>query len=176
MLKSNLIGSIALAVALAIGFAGTAVAASKSAEEKAAESKYDSDVRRARVVQIYLKSQMAVHALLDAEANYSAARAKDDEAAMHEHAAAMMVASTAATYWAAVFDKIVQAEAKKPDAKTLSSDYLALNRVAHDNLVEIVATNDLDELNKRLDTTVAGTLTKLRETVRKIYAFIEGQW
>ena len=52
-------------------------AASKSAEEKAAEEKYDLGVRRARAVQIYLKSQEAVYALLDAEAKYSTAISKN---------------------------------------------------------------------------------------------------
>jgi len=160
------IASLLLAVALLFGtLAPTSPAFGAS----------DEDIRRAKVFQIYLKSQAAVVELFEAEVAFAEARAKGDEFAMNNAAATMARTSLIATYWAGVLDGRVQAEGKKAEAKELSAEYHALNVAVYNNLSQVVADHDLDALSKRLDDS-ADTLNRLSLVVRKIYTFIQEQW
>ena len=160
------IASLLLAVALLFGTLAPPSPAFGASEE---------DIRRAKVFQIYLKSQAAVIELLNAEVAYAEARAKGDEYAMATEAAIMARTSLTATYWAGVLDGRVQAEGKKARAKELSAEYHALNVEIYNNLSQVVADHDLNALSKRLDDS-AETMNRLSVVVRGIYTFIQEQW
>ncbi len=141
-----------------------------------AQGNQDEDIRRAKVFQIYLKSQAAVLELLEASSEYNQARAAGDQTAMSDAASEMLESSTVATYWANVLDQRVQAEAQNPEAKALSSEYREVNVRAYSNLAYFVTTHDLEELNSRMDNEVADSLNQLALLVRRIYGYVQEQW
>jgi hypothetical protein len=125
--------------------------------------------------QLFVNTNSAITDLLAAMNAYSIARAHDMQGAMHVAAAVMAGASSEAAYLAAVLNAQVQTEGTSDKAKELAPQLAKLTAQVETALDSIVASGNLEELNKILDSSeTASALTELARINREVHQLIWG--
>ncbi len=125
--------------------------------------------------QIYFATYGAISDLLQASTAYSIARSHTDRTAMQIAAGEMAAASSEAAFLAAVLNAAVQAEGTNATAKELAPKLASLTAQVENRLDPIVASGDLDQLNKVLDSDeTANALTELFSINKQVHQLLEG--
>lgn len=125
--------------------------------------------------QLYFATAGAISDLLQGSTAYSIARAHNDRTAMQIAASEMAAASSEAAFLAAVLDAEVQAEGTNATAKELAPQLATLTAQVESTLDSIVASGNLDELNKVLDSDeTANALTELFRINKQVHQLLEG--
>lgn len=125
--------------------------------------------------QLFVHTSGAISDLLEAMNGYSVARAHDNKQEMSISAAEMAAASSEAAFLAAVLNVQVQTQGVSEQAKALAPQLATLTAQVENALDAIVASGDLDELNKVLDSdATAGALTELSRINLEVHKLIWG--
>lgn len=158
-----------LAAAFAAALVATAAPQFAQAEFTAA------DAAMQERSQLFVHTSGAISDLLEAMNGYSVARAHDNRQEMSISAAEMAAASSEAAFLAAVLNAQVQTEGVSEQAKELAPQLATLTAQVENALDAIVASGDLDELNKVLDgDATASALTELSRINLEVHRMIWG--
>lgn len=82
---------------------------------------------------------------------FSVARAADDQMGMEVNAFELLGALIAAEEWTGALDRTVTAANFSPEIDEAVADLAALTKSTHDNLVDLLVTDDMAEIGRRLD-------------------------
>jgi hypothetical protein len=129
------------------------------------------EVLRAQVTQLYLNAEAGLSDLFAAERAFARARAAEDRASMRAAAAEMFAGGAEAAYWSVVLDQRVRELGARPEILELTGELRAISVAIYGRMSDIVSTNDMAELGRRLDDSADG-LTRLRAVMGRIYDVI----
>ncbi len=161
--------TLALASALSAALLATSVPQSAMAQFTS------TDEAMQQRSQLYFATSGAINDLLQANTAYNIARAHNDRTAMQIAASEMAAASSEAALLAAVLNTEVQAEGSNATAKELAPQLAKLTAQVENELNSIVASGNLDELNKVLDSDqTANALTELFSINKQVHQLLEG--
>ena len=125
--------------------------------------------------QLYVHTSSAIAELLEAATAYNVARSHDNRQEMQVSAAEMAAASSEAALLAAVLNAQVQTEGTNETAKKLAPQLASLTAQVENALDKVVASGDLGELDKVLDSDkTASALTQLASINRQVQQMLWG--